>query len=132
MASSHNAPPATLDCALEVGPDEWRAPGFYQLLTAWWCRGRWAGFRRFRRAECATSQLCACETCRTRCRGCKVSQVLLALCLSAVSYYDDAMSEVEPARGPFNIAYSGFKRDPVVRRLCSGGGDAPQPAELAT
>ena len=34
MASSHNAPPATLDCALEVGPDEWRAPGFYQLLTA--------------------------------------------------------------------------------------------------
>ena len=21
-------------CALEVGPDEWRAPGFYQLLTA--------------------------------------------------------------------------------------------------
>jgi hypothetical protein len=35
----------------------------------------------------------------------------LALCLSAVSYYDDAMSEVEPARGPFNIAYSGFKRE---------------------
>jgi len=34
MASSHNAPPATLDCALEVGPDEWRALGFYQLLTA--------------------------------------------------------------------------------------------------
>jgi hypothetical protein len=34
MASSHNAPPATLDGALEVGPDEWRAPGFYQLLTA--------------------------------------------------------------------------------------------------
>ena len=57
---------------------------------------------------------------------------MLALCLSAVSYYDDAMSEVEPARGPFNIAYGGFKRDPVVRRLCSGGGDAPQPAELAT
>jgi len=56
----------------------------------------------------------------------------LALCLSAVSYHDDAMSEVEPARGPFNIAYSGFKRDPAVRRLCSGGGDAPQPAELAT
>jgi hypothetical protein len=34
MPSSHSAPPATLDCALEVGPDEWRAPGFYQLLTA--------------------------------------------------------------------------------------------------
>ena len=34
MASSHNAPLAPLDCALEVGPDEWRAPGFYQLLTA--------------------------------------------------------------------------------------------------
>jgi hypothetical protein len=34
MASSHNAPPATLDGALEVGSDEWRAPGFYQLLTA--------------------------------------------------------------------------------------------------
>jgi hypothetical protein len=34
MASSHNAPPATLDGALEVGPDEWRAPGFYHLLTA--------------------------------------------------------------------------------------------------
>jgi hypothetical protein len=80
----------------------------------------------------AAQKLCSCETCRARCRRCKVSQVLLALCLSAVSYYDDAMSEVEPARGPFNIAYSGFKRDPAVRRLCSGGGDAPQPAELAT
>jgi flavin reductase (DIM6/NTAB) family NADH-FMN oxidoreductase RutF len=34
MPSSKDAPPATLDCALEVGPDEWRAPGFYQLLTA--------------------------------------------------------------------------------------------------
>ena len=84
-----------------------------RLLSALDCPGGAAagGFRRFRRAECATSQLCACETCRTRCRGCKVSQVLLALCLSAVSYYDDAMSEVEPARGPFNIAYSGFKRE---------------------
>jgi flavin reductase (DIM6/NTAB) family NADH-FMN oxidoreductase RutF len=34
MSSSHEAPPATLDCALEVGPDDWRSPGFYQLLTA--------------------------------------------------------------------------------------------------
>ena len=24
MPSSHNAPPATLDCALEIGPDDWR------------------------------------------------------------------------------------------------------------
>jgi hypothetical protein len=44
----------------------------------------------------------------------------------------ESMSEVEPTRGPFNIAYSGFKQDPAVRRLCSGDGDAPQPAELAT
>src|ERR1700730_7087535 len=44
----------------------------------------------------------------------------------------ESMSEVEPTRGPFNIAYSGFKHDPAVRRLCSGDGDAPQPAELAT
>jgi len=57
---------------------------------------------------------------------------LLALCLSAASYYDDAISEVEPARGPLDIVYSGFKQDPAVHRLCSGGGDAPQPAELAT
>ena len=34
MSSSHDSPPATLDCDLEVGPDDWRAPGFYQLLTA--------------------------------------------------------------------------------------------------
>ena len=34
MPSSHDAPPVTLDCPLEVGPDDWRAPGFYQLLTA--------------------------------------------------------------------------------------------------
>ena len=34
MPSSHNAPPATLDYALEVGPAEWQAPGFSQLLTA--------------------------------------------------------------------------------------------------
>jgi len=34
MPSSHDAPPATLDRALEVGPDDWQGPGFYQLLTA--------------------------------------------------------------------------------------------------
>jgi flavin reductase (DIM6/NTAB) family NADH-FMN oxidoreductase RutF len=34
MASSHDAPPVTLDRALEVGPDDWQAPGFYQLMTA--------------------------------------------------------------------------------------------------
>ena len=34
MPSSHNAPPAALDRPLEVGPDDWQAPGFYQLLTA--------------------------------------------------------------------------------------------------
>src|SRR5580692_6354330 len=34
MPSSHDVPTATLDCPLEVGPDDWRAPGFYQLLTA--------------------------------------------------------------------------------------------------
>jgi flavin reductase (DIM6/NTAB) family NADH-FMN oxidoreductase RutF len=34
MPSSHDAPPAALDRPLEVGPDDWRAPGFYQLLTA--------------------------------------------------------------------------------------------------
>jgi len=34
MPSSHDAPPATLDRALEVGPDDWQAPGFYQLMTA--------------------------------------------------------------------------------------------------
>ena len=34
MPSSHEAPPAALDRPLEVGPDDWRAPGFYQLLTA--------------------------------------------------------------------------------------------------
>jgi hypothetical protein len=34
MPSSHDAPPAVLDRALEIGPDDWRAPGFYQLLTA--------------------------------------------------------------------------------------------------
>src|ERR1700730_9537558 len=34
MASSHDAPPAALDRPLEVGPGDWRAPGFYQLLTA--------------------------------------------------------------------------------------------------
>jgi flavin reductase (DIM6/NTAB) family NADH-FMN oxidoreductase RutF len=34
MSGSHEAPPATLDRALEVGPEDWRTPGFYQLLTA--------------------------------------------------------------------------------------------------
>jgi len=34
MPSSHDAPPAALDRPLELGPDDWRAPGFYQLLTA--------------------------------------------------------------------------------------------------
>jgi flavin reductase (DIM6/NTAB) family NADH-FMN oxidoreductase RutF len=34
MPSSHNSPPADLDRALEVGPDDWQAPGFYQLMTA--------------------------------------------------------------------------------------------------
>ena len=28
MSSSHDSPPATLDCDLEVGPDDWQAPGF--------------------------------------------------------------------------------------------------------
>jgi len=34
MPSSHDAPPATLDRALEVGSNDWAAPGFYQLMTA--------------------------------------------------------------------------------------------------
>src|SRR6266436_6246788 len=34
MPRSHDAPPITLDRALEVGPDDWQAPGFYQLMTA--------------------------------------------------------------------------------------------------
>src|SRR6201987_6023442 len=34
MSSSHDAPPAALDRPLELGPEDWRAPGFYQLLTA--------------------------------------------------------------------------------------------------
>src|SRR6266567_7898086 len=34
MPSSHDAPPDTLDRALEVGPDDWQGPGFYQLTTA--------------------------------------------------------------------------------------------------
>jgi hypothetical protein len=54
-------------------------------------------------------KLCASETCRARCRGCKISQILLALCFSAVSYYDDAVSEVEPTRRLCDIARSGFK-----------------------
>jgi flavin reductase (DIM6/NTAB) family NADH-FMN oxidoreductase RutF len=31
---SHDAPPQTLDRALELGPDDWQGPGFYQLMTA--------------------------------------------------------------------------------------------------
>ena len=34
MPASHDAAPADLDRALEVGPDDWRGPTFYQLLTA--------------------------------------------------------------------------------------------------
>jgi flavin reductase (DIM6/NTAB) family NADH-FMN oxidoreductase RutF len=34
MPTSHPNPPAELDRALEVGCDDWRGPGFYQLLTA--------------------------------------------------------------------------------------------------
>jgi len=34
MPGSHDAPPATLDRALEVGPQDWQGPAFYQLLTA--------------------------------------------------------------------------------------------------
>jgi flavin reductase (DIM6/NTAB) family NADH-FMN oxidoreductase RutF len=34
MPNSHDAPPTTLDRALEVGPDDWQGPAFYQLLTA--------------------------------------------------------------------------------------------------
>ena len=34
MPGAHEAPPATLDRALEVGPTDWRGPAFYQLLTA--------------------------------------------------------------------------------------------------
>ena len=34
MPASHPSPPADLDRALEVGPDDWQGPAFYQLLTA--------------------------------------------------------------------------------------------------
>jgi len=34
MTASHNAPPATLDRALEVGPEDWPQRDFYQLMTA--------------------------------------------------------------------------------------------------
>jgi flavin reductase (DIM6/NTAB) family NADH-FMN oxidoreductase RutF len=34
MSASHDAPPVSLERALEVGPDDWRGPAFYQLLTA--------------------------------------------------------------------------------------------------
>jgi len=34
MPASHDTPPVTLDRALEVGPEDWRGPGFYHLMTA--------------------------------------------------------------------------------------------------
>jgi len=34
MPRSHDAPPETLDRALEVGPGDWQGPAFYQLMTA--------------------------------------------------------------------------------------------------
>ena len=34
MHRSHDAPPATLDRALEVAPGDWQGPAFYQLMTA--------------------------------------------------------------------------------------------------
>src|ERR1700740_1737164 len=34
MPSSSDAPPAALEHSLEVGPDNWQGPAFYQLLTA--------------------------------------------------------------------------------------------------
>jgi flavin reductase (DIM6/NTAB) family NADH-FMN oxidoreductase RutF len=34
VPASHPGPPADLDRALEVGPDDWQGPAFYQLLTA--------------------------------------------------------------------------------------------------
>jgi flavin reductase (DIM6/NTAB) family NADH-FMN oxidoreductase RutF len=34
MSASHSNPPAELDHPLEVGPDDWRGPAFYQVLTA--------------------------------------------------------------------------------------------------
>jgi flavin reductase (DIM6/NTAB) family NADH-FMN oxidoreductase RutF len=34
MPASHDTPPVALDQPLEVGPDHWRGPAFYRLLTA--------------------------------------------------------------------------------------------------
>ncbi|HUC10624.1 MAG TPA: flavin reductase family protein [Stellaceae bacterium] len=34
MPASHDSPPTILDQPLEVGPDDWKGPGFYQLMTA--------------------------------------------------------------------------------------------------
>src|SRR5215470_12220383 len=34
MPASDDAPPVSLDTALEVGPEDWQGPAFYQLLTA--------------------------------------------------------------------------------------------------
>jgi flavin reductase (DIM6/NTAB) family NADH-FMN oxidoreductase RutF len=34
MAGSHNAPPRTLDSALEVSPEDWQTKDFYHLMTS--------------------------------------------------------------------------------------------------
>jgi flavin reductase (DIM6/NTAB) family NADH-FMN oxidoreductase RutF len=34
MTASHNTPPHTLDCDIEVGPKDWQAQQFYHLMTA--------------------------------------------------------------------------------------------------
>lgn len=34
LPPSHDTPPQTLDRALEIGPDDWQGPAFYQLMTA--------------------------------------------------------------------------------------------------
>jgi len=34
MTTSHDGPPATLDCDLEVGPDDWQGRAFYFLMNA--------------------------------------------------------------------------------------------------
>jgi hypothetical protein len=79
------------------------------MLALWKFRHRARRSLARRSRNPGQTKLRACETCRARCRRCQVSQVLLALCLSAVSYYDDAVGEVEPAVRPDNIARSGFK-----------------------
>jgi hypothetical protein len=34
MPHSYDTPPAVLDHPLEVGPEDWQGPAFYQLMTA--------------------------------------------------------------------------------------------------